>query len=497
MMPKYSIRQKMGLLVFKYLQLPAIAKNAGLTIDQVNRLTSDWTTSTRSINEEIRTTLYLRRARSRELCTFNDYGRKFMNLCKTNIVGPNGVQFHSMASEKINGKDVADDPAIEQIESAFSRWSEKGNCTVCGQYSLKDIEDLTATATPRDGEIMVRMVPRFKHNGFNFALQVFEADHLDEKLNDERRNICMGVQRNRWNRPAAYHILEKHPGDSHSVSAGQKHRVLPADQVLHLFVAERPGQVRGIPWTVSAGARLHSIGKYEESELVSARVGAAKGGFFQKPATGFGRFPGDSKDSDGNLVMDVEPGKLKSLPAGWEFKKFDIDHPNAGFEHFIKAVLKGAAAGLNVQYASLTSDLREANFGSLRQGLLEERDAWMIYQAWLIQNLLSPIFKAWLPWAIASGQVKLPPRKMDKWLKVYWQGRRWSWIDPAKDMAAARAAQGLKIKSRTRLALETGTRIEDVLADEARENRLAKKHNIDLNPPQKGTSNGKAPAKPQ
>ena len=167
------------------------------------------------------------------------------------------------------------------------------------RLTLVDIQNLAAVGMAPDGEVLIRKVRNLHKNPFHFASQIYEPDVLDERLTDDRQNIKMGVELDEWEEPVAYHMLAKHPGETHFgvVQQGQKHIRVPADEIIHLFVIESIGQTRGLPWTVSALRRLHMAGKYEESALVAARMGGAKMGFIQSPQ-GFG-FASNDKDAQG------------------------------------------------------------------------------------------------------------------------------------------------------------------------------------------------------
>lgn len=74
----------------------------------------------------------------------------------------------------------------------------------------------------------------------------------------------------------------------------------------------------------------------------------------------------------------------------------------------------------------------------------------------------------------------LPIAKAEKFAAHAWQFRGWAWVDPLKDMQAAREALDLRITSRTRLAREAGNEIEDIFDEQQIEETLAAKYGIDL-----------------
>ena len=93
---------------------------------------------------------------------------------------------------------------------------------------------------------------------------------------------------------------------------------------------------------------------------------------------------------------------------------------------------------------------------------------------------MQPVFDAWLPMAIASGQIQLPMRELERWNAPVWQGRRWSWVDPVKDMRASAQAVALGINSRTRIASEQGHDFDDIVEELAREKQKAEELGLDL-----------------
>jgi capsid protein len=63
--------------------------------------------------------------------------------------------------------------------------------------------------------------------------------------------------------------------------------------MIHAFLPERAMQTRGAPWMSPVIADLKMLNGYREAELVAARVGASKMGFFTSP-TGDGFTPDDT-----------------------------------------------------------------------------------------------------------------------------------------------------------------------------------------------------------
>lgn len=451
----------------------------------VSRLTSSWTTQPLSADADIQHSLPRLRARSRELEQNNDYAKRFLALLDQNVIGAQGIQLQARlrAQDGLSYKRKTNDA----IETAWRHWGQRGTCDVTGQLCWTDVQRLVLRTVARDGECLLRLV-RDYGNAFQFAVQVLETDHLDITLNADRlpngNSIRMGVERNEWGRPMAYHLLRTHPGEAMGVATAQTRERVLASDLLHIYHVTRPGQTRGIPWMHSAMLRLNMLGGYEEAELVAARTAACKSGFFTSP-TGE-EYVGDGVDANNNIVESVEPGTFSQLPAGVTFTPYDPTHPTTSFADFVKGVLRGVASGLNVSYNTLASDLEGVSYSSIRQSVLDDRDGWRVSQEFLIENLCQPVFRVWLDMAVLSEQLDLSifdlPRIMDG---CEWQARGWSWVDPYKDMQADIEAIHAGLKTRTQCLAERGLDIEDVFAQLQQERELAAQYGLTFTAPVK------------
>lgn len=441
------------------------------TAAAVNRLTSDWLTLPASADADIIPSLKTLRARSRDLTQNNDYARRFMSMLKSNVVGHKGIILQNKARDP-NGK--FDSEANNKVETAWSTWGKLGSCTMCGGYSWTGLQQVVLEAVARDGEVLIQIV---KGRGpFGFKLHVIEADYLDEDLVSPNDRIKGGVQSDEWGRPVNYYLLASHPGETAGTITRRHHRIVPAKNILHLFVKERPGQTRGVPWLSTGAFRLKQLGAMEEAELVASRLAASKMGFFTSPGDDY---VGDEEDET-TIITEAEPGTFEQLPAGMEFSSWDPNHPNTAFEAFEKAMLRGIASGLNVSYVGLANDLEGVSYSSIRQGELSDRDAWRLLQNWLIETFVSRVYAEWLEMALASKALNLPVQKFEKFNQPHWLGRGWNWVDPEKEITASIEAVKNGFKTLTDVVSEQGKDIEDVFETLSREKELAKQYGLNL-----------------
>ena len=455
-----------------------------------DRLTASWTTTVVSVHDVTLKNLRVLRARSREQYRNNDFASRFVQLVKSNVVGPNGITIQATVE---NSPAFAaqygplDTQANDAIEAAFHKWGRAATCDAAGRLSWVQMQQIAMASVAVDGEF-IAVVNRKANNPFGFSLMAMDAELLDVELNVDprpgRNRIRFGIEIDASGRAVNYYFK----GDN-------GHTAVPAEDVLHLFVSEYVGQLRGFPMLATALPRLQMLAGYEEAAITAARVGAAKMGFFTS-ASGDG-YTGSDTDSDGAVISDVQPGTFEQLPAGTSFQAFNPDYPHQQFGEFTKACLRGISAGLGVSYAGLSNDLEGVNYSSIRAGVLEDREAWKSLQTWFIEGFVRPVYEAWIDTAVGlKNAVALPgggtlrAQDIDRYKAASFQPRRWSWVDPLKDTDANVTAINNGLKSRGEVIREQGRDPEDVWRELAAEQARLDQLGISIEPQQPATNGG-------
>jgi lambda family phage portal protein len=193
-------------------------------------------------------------------------------------------------------------------------------------------------------------------------------------------------------------------------------------------------------------------------------------------------YVGDGEYEDTfNPTMNAQAGVFEQLPAGMDFKAFDPTHPTSAFESFTTNVLRSIASGLNISYHSLSNDLTSVNYSSIRQGALEDRSMYQIYQQFVIDHFIDPVFKSWLEMSISNGYINLPMSKVDKFAKaVNYIPRSFAWIDPLKEMQANVIGLQNGTLSYSDIAGAYGRDTEELFEQHQKEIELAKQYGIEL-----------------
>lgn len=447
------------------------------------RLFSDWITSNNSADAELYGSLPTLRSRCRALERENPYFARWLAELEANVLGDKGIRLTMDVRTKRGQKDRR---ASRLIEDAWDQFSKRGEFTACRQFDRLSWARIALRSIARDGDCLVELVRGYDRNSYSFAVQSWEADHVDCKYNED--NIRMGVESDDWGQPTAYHVWRRHPGDNllGYVGSSDKRRRIVAENgertsgssALLPFVKRRFSQSRGEPWGSVAIRQLHQLGSYEEAALVSARVGASKMGFLFEA----GDEVGGADSFQQRRTMTAEPGAIEVIPVGEpgevQFQSWDPNDPHGDMPGFVKTMLRGVASGLSASYNIISNDLEGVSFSSIRAGTLSERELWKLMQHWWIEAVEKPVFCAWLDWAVATGAIPLPYSEINRWMAPIMEGRRWDYVNPLQDIQAIEKAIELGLTSRQRENRKRGQTFAEVVDEVAEDNALAESQGV-------------------
>ena len=481
-------------------QLPNHSKR-GFDAANWDRLTLDWSSPLTTGDAEMRTRLRTLRGRARELERNEPYINRYLSALENNIFDHHGITLQAKTGDMMRDPTTRkpifnfDDAANKIIEEAWKQWCK--NPIVTGDMSFNEAGRLMLRNTVRDGDTLCKFVVDSSLNDFGFGLQLFEGDIIDDYKNtmvgdglnpNEQNQIRMGVEVNPYQRAVGYWILKEYPGDQMWWNVdGYYSERQPADGYLHLFKRKRITQIRDVSWLVPIMRDLKMLDGYDEAAIVAARTGAAKMGFFVQKASDGNPYEG-TKDPQGNLITDAEPGAMEQLPYGMEFQSFNPEYPSAHYADFIKSRVRRIGAGINMNYNTLANDLENVNYSSIRAGILDDREQYKALQTWWIDRFQTPIFAKWLEIALLNGMLKdplsgnsLPFSKLQKFQKVQFRPRRWPWVDPLNDVKADVLSINNRLTSRSKVIEENSAdSYEDVIDETAQEADYAKSKDVQL-----------------
>ncbi len=181
-------------------------------------LTMDWSTASRSIDQDLQVDLRKLRAGARNQALNSPIASKFLAMTRSNVIGQHGMKLAFKVAQVRKSKKGSglDDNANAELSRGWNAWGEKGSCTVCGRYSRRQLQRLVVENWARDGEQFLRKVYVPKSvNPFGFQLQLIDADQVDDSYNvmdmPNGNQVRMGVEVDANQKPVAYHIFNGKP----------------------------------------------------------------------------------------------------------------------------------------------------------------------------------------------------------------------------------------------------------------------------------------------
>ena len=234
---------------------------------------------------------------------------------------------------------------------------------------------------------------------------------------------------------------------------------IDAGRVIHLFEPMAAGQVRGLSGLAAAVLPASDLDQLQDALLVGAKVAAMFAGFI-KDVNETAAYDPEAEETEDGLEAGLEPGTLHRLPAGVEI---DFSSPDAVRDApaFYKANQRHLAAALGVPAHYLDGDLSDANYSSLRAGLLPWRRRVRQFQELTFRPVfLARIWRRWLANELLTGRLDLPANTGADWIPPAFQQ-----VDPEKALKALRLQLDAGLTSRTAAAQEFGRNVADIDAE--------------------------------
>lgn len=296
-------------------------------------------------------------------------------------------------------------------------------------------------------------------------LRLLPSELVDESAtrNVDGSYVVSGVEFNAQGERTAYWVLPSLPTDLFETARPAVR--IPASDILHVFKPIGIGQVRGISWLAPILVPAVELDAIVDALAVGTKVAALHAGFLTDQNNVSGT-PFDEADLDD---VSLEPGTLRRLPAGFDIK-FSSPQQAAEIGSFLSFNLRMLAAGLGLPDHLLSGDLSNANYSSLRAGLLPFRQrVEQVQYGVLVPQLLRPVWERVHSGALLAGEIDAVP-------SVEWLPPAWMQVDPAKAAEADAAELAAGLTSRRKLVAARGWNVADldaeIAADREREATL-------------------------
>lgn len=361
------------------------------------------------------------RERSRYEIANNSYARGIVDTLAHYTVGSGPTLQLTYRGPEADAESIR--RSAQQVEMLFSNWA----------YARKIGEKLHAMHLSLDGDgeaFGVLTTGRDSvHTPVSLDLRVYECDHFDLLNGGTWFEDDAGVKIGADGDPIAYAFSPVHPGDLTGGLA--KSEWLSAEQVIHLFRKDRPGQLRGIPKTTPALPLFAILRRFSLATVLAAET-AADFAAILTPAT-----DGDDCAYTPWDRLEIERGAFLTTPAGSMLSQLKAEHPNATYDEFVKALMREIARCLGVPAVLALGDASKYNYSSGRLDL-QAFNRQMEVERRLIIELggLDRLFEAWLAEAaMLSGFLPAGFLDLLPWMEWSWRWQGAGHVDRQKEAA--------------------------------------------------------------
>lgn len=407
------------------------------------RRTAGWHRGTADANAANGPALAPLRALARDLIRNNPWARRGQRVIANHTVGW-GIVAKPVGIER-----------PEAIVEAWRAWAETTECDSAGRRTFYGIQRQAIETIVEAGEVLIRRRWRRASDGLTIPLQLelLEPDFLDTSkdgmVGQAGGPIVQGVEFDMLGRRVAYWLFEQHPGASRPGSI--RSRRVPAEEIIHGFRPERPGQERGVSWYAPVLVRLREYDEYEDATIVRHKVAALFAAFVTDPNgnpedAAVGTQATDPKT--GQVVESLEPAMIKYLAPG---QTVEFASPPVAVDGgFSERTLRAIAAGLSVTYEDLTGDYSRVNFSSARMARLAH---WHSVEDWQWNMIIPQVCDGVWGWAMEAAQTA---GIIDEAPRAEWTPRPMPMIEPAQEGLAVMRQVRAGMKTFSQMVREQG-----------------------------------------
>ena len=402
------------------------------------------------------------RQRSRDLFDGGGLARSGPTTLTTSVVGW-GIQ----PKPKIDGDFLGMSEELREeternILREFKLWAENTFCDAERRKNFYELQQLAFLSMLVSGDVfaLFGMKPN-NRTPYQTTIRLLEADRIstpDSSGDSEIKNldgggrIIDGVEIDREGAVVKYHVASHHPlaGSITEQITWQPidayGRDTGAPNILHIMVAERPEQRRGVPFVAAEIELLKQFDRYLKSELTANLVASMFSVFLESTEDdGISGLEdvvnADDKVTDDEYHYELGPGVVLDLPFGKKVHEVNPTRNNSTFDKYVGAMETVIGSSMEIPKEVLVKKY-ESNYTAARAALLDFWRTVRVYRTRFNAAFNQPIYEAFLSEAVATGRIEAPgffddPAIRQAWCGCSWMGASMGHVDPLKEVNAA------------------------------------------------------------
>lgn len=301
----------------------------------------------------------------------------------------------------------------------------------------------------------------------------------------------------------AAHVRRAEPNDWYNAAESMQWVQVPFEdqdgflRVVHDFDAERFGQHRGVSVFAPILSRMKMLARYYGVELQAATVASVFGTYITSPFDEQMVGEALTTSNDGlSSYQELRSGfhekanlqlngvKMPLLAPGEKIETVQANRPHGEFSPFTHEMLRSVAAALGVSAEQVHNDYSEANYSSIRAGIVEAEKTYDRRCDEFRLNTATRVYAGWMHEAMDAGLLPLPKNApgflecRTAYSKSRWLGPAAGWVDPVSERQGAVLGLDAGFGTLEDECARQGQDYEEVLAQRAYEKSLFDKYGL-------------------
>lgn len=315
------------------------------------------------------------RNRARYEVANNTYASAMVDLIAIDCIG---------TGPRLQMNSALGDTLAQQIEDMFGEWAQAIGLA-------EKLRTMRATRVV-DGEAfgMLTNNPEIP-TPVQLDIRLLEAEQVaSTQLALLDTNQVDGIRFDGFGNPIEYDVLKVHPGGMGFGLSGESDKI-PAAQMVHFFIAKRPGQRRGVPGLTPALPLFAQLRRWTLSVLAAAETAS------DFAALLYTDMPpdGEAAPSKPFESLEIERRMMTTIPAGWKMGQFKAEQPVSTYKEFKLAILDEIARAELVPANLLRGNSSEFNFSSAKLDGTPYKRVVEVDRQRIQTQVLDRIFYAW------------------------------------------------------------------------------------------------------
>ena len=253
--------------------------------------------------------------------------------------------------------------------------------------------------------------------------------------------------------------------------------------MIFYFTKRRPSQIREMSDMCQTLTRIRDVNEFMTAVSVKERITACLAVFIKKitPSNGIGRGNKTNERKNSYEGKTIAPGMIRELEPGDGIDVVNPTGQGTDATNYVKLMQHIIGAGQGLSYEATSRDMKETNYASARQGMIEDGLTYEDEKELLLE-VMDEIYETFVISCVLAGVIKVQDFWTDKekYMNHVWTAAPKKWIDPAKEATANKIALNTGQKTYQQIAAENGRDWKEQLDEMIEVIKYAQDEGVDI-----------------